>query len=101
MNSGEHSDPWGLNNVELLQEIATLVWTSTGNTQLSEQMARMRIGYEFYQRFSGAREIEALRNQTILNISKWVQDNPKASKEEMAREVGKHITLFAQQVDQI
>ena len=53
MNSDEHTDPWGLNNVELLQEIATLVWTSTGNTQLSEQMAKMRIGYELYQRFSG------------------------------------------------
>jgi GAF domain-containing protein len=101
MSGGEHSDPWGLNNVELLQEIATLVWTSTGNTQLSEQMARLRIGYELYQRFSGAREIEALRNQTILNISKWIQDNPKASKEEMAKEVGKQIVLFAQLVDKV
>lgn len=101
MSSGEHTDSWGLNNVELLQEIATVVWTSTGNSHLSEQMARMRIGYELYQRFSGAREIEALRNHTIQNIAKWIQDHPKTTKEEMASEIGKQIALFAEQVEKI
>lgn len=92
-------ESWALNNVELLQQIGTLLWTSTGDPQMTQQLAKLRVGYELYQRLSGEREMEALRNLTILNISNWIKDHPKASKEEMSKEIGKQITQFAAQVE--
>ena len=68
---------------------------------MTHQLAKLQVGYELYQRLSGERELEALRNQTILNISKWINDHPKASKEEMSKEIGKQITQFAAAVDRM
>lgn len=94
-----NSESLGLNNIQLLQQIGTLVWTATGDANMTHQLAKLQVGYELYQRLSGERELEALRNQTILNISKWINDHPKASKEEMSKEIGKQITQFAAAVD--
>ncbi|KAK7479450.1 hypothetical protein BaRGS_00029266 [Batillaria attramentaria] len=90
-----------LNNVELLQQIGTLVWTSTGDSTTAEQLAKVRIGYELYQRLSGEREMDALRNQTTVNIAKWIKEHPKASKEETSKEIGNQIMAFAQAVDKM
>ena len=61
-----------------------------------EELAKLRVGYELYQRLSGERDIEALRNQTILSIAKWIKEHPNAPKEEVAKEMGKQIMQFAQ-----
>ncbi|KAL8622832.1 hypothetical protein ACOMHN_026953 [Nucella lapillus] len=95
------SKSWSLNNADLLQQIGTLVWTSTGSPEITHQLVKLRVGYELYQRLSGERNMEALRNQTILNIAKWIKEHPKASKEEAAKEVGKQITQFAEQVEKM
>ena len=100
MEGANKSDPWGLTNVELLQQLGNLMWIE-GNPELTEQVAKLRIGYELYQRLSGQRELEALRTKTILEICKWVKDNPRASKDEMTREIGQRILIFAAQVDNL
>ncbi|KAK7104550.1 hypothetical protein V1264_019247 [Littorina saxatilis] len=94
-------EPWALNSVELLQQIGTLIWSTTGDSQVTQELAKLRVGYEIYQRLSGEREMDALRNQTILNICKWVNDHPKASKDEMMKEVGKQIAQFAENVEKM
>eukprot|EP00745_Piridium_sociabile_P006319 TRINITY_DN140808_c0_g1_i1.p1 TRINITY_DN140808_c0_g1~~TRINITY_DN140808_c0_g1_i1.p1 ORF type:complete len:112 (+),score=28.93 TRINITY_DN140808_c0_g1_i1:43-336(+) len=95
------AESWALNNADLLQQIGTLVWTTTGDSTMTQQLAKLRIGHELYQRLSGQRDVDALRNQTILNIAKWFKEHPKASKEEVAMEIGKQITQFAELVEKM
>ena len=94
---------WSLGNPELLQQIGTLVWAVNDDKapKFVENMAALRIGYEVYERLSGEREVDALRNQTILAIAKFVKDHPKASKEELVKEISKQIWLFTQRLEKI
>ena len=54
-----------------------------------------------YQRMSGNREIEALRQQTIEEIARYVKQHPNAPPNELQRVIGKHIIAFAEKVDNI
>ena len=54
-----------------------------------------------YQRMSGNREIEALRQQTIEEIARYVKQHPNAPPKELQRVIGKHIIAFAEKVDKI
>ncbi|KAL4238507.1 hypothetical protein ACF0H5_003215 [Mactra antiquata] len=90
---------WGLNNAELLTTIATLQWSEHNDPSWFDKLATFRIGYEVYQRFSGNREVDALRAQTIAAIVKYVKDNPKAKKEDLQKEISKHIFAFAHKVE--
>jgi hypothetical protein len=94
---------WGLGNAELLQQIGTLVWAVNDDKapKFVENMAAFRIGYEVYERLSGEREVDALRNQTIMAIAKFVKDHPKASKEELLKEISKQILLFTQRLEKM
>lgn len=94
---------WSLGNPELLQQIGTLVWAINDDKapKLVENLAAFRIGYEVYERLSGEREVDALRNQTILAIAKFVKDHPRASKEELVKEISKQIWLFTQRLEKI
>lgn len=57
--------------------------------------------YELYQRLSGQREVDALHNRTIAAIAKYVKDNPKAKKEELQKEIAKHIFAFAAALEKL
>lgn len=57
--------------------------------------------YEIYQRMSGEREVEALQAQTIAAIVKYIKDNPKAKREDLQKEIAKHIFAFAHKVQNI
>ncbi|KAK3094130.1 hypothetical protein FSP39_024483 [Pinctada imbricata] len=95
---------WNLSNTDLLQQIGTLMWaTQEGSNapDLVKNLAMAKIANELYCRMTGEREVETLRNQTILAIAKYVKENPKASKEELAKEIGKQITLFSQRLQKI
>lgn len=50
---------------------------------------------------SGEREKEALRAQTIAAIAKYIKDNPKAKKEDLQKEIAKHIFAFAHKVERL
>ena len=92
---------WRLENADLLQEIATLLWVEKGEDDLLKKITSARIMYEMYQRLSGGNEVDKLRDETTAKIAKWVKDHPKATKEEMIKEISKQITLFAKKVDQM
>ncbi|KAH3711939.1 hypothetical protein DPMN_071615 [Dreissena polymorpha] len=88
-------------NADLLQTIAALNWAQTGDASMFEKIATLRVGYELYNRVSGQREIDALRNQTIAAIVKYVNDNPKAKPEDLKKEISKHIFDFAHKLEQL
>lgn len=46
---------WGLNNVDLMQQIGILMWVVNDDKvfKMVENMVVMRVGYEVYQRLSG------------------------------------------------
>ena len=103
MDSGllKIDESWRLGNADLIQEFATLLWVQKGEDDLLKKITSARIVNELYQRVSGENEVEALRNATITKIAKWVKEHPKATKEEMTKELAKQITLFAKKVDQM
>lgn len=61
----------------------------------------LNLRYEVYQRLSGQREVEALREQTIADIAKYIKDNPNAKKEDMQKEIAKHILAFAMKIEKM
>lgn len=89
-----------MSNADILQSIAHLQWMD-GNVEPAKQLAVAQIGIELYNRLSGAREVDALQNQTIAAIAKYVQENPKAKREDLQKMIAKHIINFARQVDQL
>ncbi|KAK0046887.1 hypothetical protein Bpfe_023754 [Biomphalaria pfeifferi] len=84
-----------------LEQIATLVWASTGDSQMAEQLAAVKLVNELWERFSGEKELEALRTETILKISKFVNEHPNMPKEELSKEVTKLINEFASKVEKM
>ncbi|KAK6181046.1 hypothetical protein SNE40_008985 [Patella caerulea] len=82
---------------DFLQNVALC----TGDKDMLQRVTGLRIASAVWNRVTGEQEIEALRNQTILNISQYVKDHPKASKEEMVKEIGKQIYHFQKQVEQL
>ena len=96
-------ESWSLGTAEMLQQIGTLTWAMNDDKapKMVENLTAMRIGYELYQRLSGQRDVDALRNQTIMAIAKFVKDHPKASKEELTKEISKQIALFAKRLEEI
>lgn len=94
-------EAFSLSNVDLLQQLATLAWIHNGDPAMLEKITAARVGYELYERLSGAREIEALKRETILAIAKYIKEHPKASKEELSMEIANHIRNFAQKVEKM
>lgn len=94
-------ESWELPNADLIQQIGDLNWLTNDNTEFLTGVTMARVGYELYQRVSGERELKALRAETISNIVKYIKANPKASKEEMQKEIAKQIWLFAQKVEKM
>lgn len=85
----------------LMEQISTLVWAHTGDSNMAEQLATVKLIKEVWQRLSGNQELEALRTETILRIAKFVKEHPKASKEELANEIEKQIKDFADKVERM
>ena len=90
-----------LDNISLLENIGTALWTQTGNADVSQNVSKFRIGYEIFQRLSGQRELDSLRNQTIMRIAKWIRDHPGASKEEIIGQIHGQIISFSQEIDRM
>ncbi len=93
---------WGLTSTpDLIQQMAALVWLKKGDDhkQLYETVTGARVAYELYQRMSSERDIETYQAQCILAIVDYVKKHPKASEQELAKEVEKQIELFKFKID--
>ena len=57
--------------------------------------------YSLWTQLSGEQEVDALRNQAIASIAKYVQENPKAKKEDLQKEISRQIFDFARKVEKL
>jgi len=87
--------------MNMLDQISTLVWANSGNTDLAEKLAAARLMSDLWQKLSGDNEVDALRNETILKIAKFVKENPNASKEKLSEAIGTYISEFASNVEKL
>ncbi|XP_060081630.1 uncharacterized protein LOC132560943 [Ylistrum balloti] len=94
-------ESWELGNADLIQQLADLDWLHNDKTDFLKEVTTVRVGYELYQRLSGERELKAMRAETCMNIAKFIKAHPKATKEELQKEVAKQIWLFAQKVEKM
>ncbi|GFO27918.1 hypothetical protein PoB_005442300 [Plakobranchus ocellatus] len=86
-------------DAETLNTIAMLQWAQSGNSALAEKLIAAKLVGKLWETLTADQELDALRTQAIVRIAKFIKENPKASKEHIAAEIGKHITEFAQKVD--
>jgi len=87
--------------MNMLDQIATLVWANSGNTDLAEKLAAARLFSDLWQKLSTDNEIDSLRNETILKIANFVKENPNASKEKLTEALGQYISEFASSVEKL
>ena len=93
---------WGLSSTpDLLQQMAALVWLKRGDEhkEIYQTITGARVAYELYQRFSSERDIETYQAQCIAGICDYVKQHPKATEQEIAKEVEKQIELFKFKVE--
>ncbi len=64
-----------------------------------ETVTGARVAYELYQRLSGQRDLETYQSQCIAGIVEYVKSHPKASEDELAKEIAKQIQLFQFKVE--
>ncbi|XP_019625767.1 PREDICTED: uncharacterized protein LOC109471031 [Branchiostoma belcheri] len=89
------------NNAELLQQIALLAYLdkSSEGAELLSTVTQARVGYELFQRATGQDQIDKYKKECILAIADYCKKHPNASKEDLQKEVGKQIVIFAARVD--
>ncbi|BFZ07383.1 hypothetical protein BsWGS_10422 [Bradybaena similaris] len=89
----------------ILEQISMLIWAHTGDTRMAVKLAEMKLAAELWKRLSNDgdsdAQVEALRTETVLSISKYVKEHPQASQEELANEVGKQLLEFAKKVEKM
>lgn len=100
-NAPHDPESWRLNTPDLIQNMALQSWMN--KDEHGEKFYKLvtggRVWYEIYRRMSNQDEVEALRAECILAISDYIKKNPKASKEEVTKEVAKHIQIFADKIE--
>jgi len=87
-------------NSDLLTNLSTLLWTS-GNSELAEKLALLRISSVVWKTVTREQETEMLRNAAILQVAMFMKKNPEASKEELLEEIEMQITEFAHQIEKM
>uniref|UniRef100_A0A0B7AM39 Uncharacterized protein n=1 Tax=Arion vulgaris TaxID=1028688 RepID=A0A0B7AM39_9EUPU len=83
----------------ILEQISLLVWAHTGNSDMAEKLATVKLAADLWKKLSGNEQMDELRNETILSISKYVKEHPHASQDELSNEIAKQITEFAKKVE--
>lgn len=96
------SDAWKLETPELLQQIALLAFLGKqgGEGQkFLELTTKARVFAEVYNRLSKQREIDEARSAVIFAICDYIKKNPRASQQEQAKVIKRHIEQFAATVE--
>ncbi|ESO96446.1 hypothetical protein LOTGIDRAFT_214570 [Lottia gigantea] len=88
-------------NGDFLQDLGTLNFINSGDKEMLQRVTGARVAAYVFDKLTNEQEIEALRTATILSISKYVKDHPKASKEEMVKEIGKQIYEFQKKIESL
>ncbi|XP_078675130.1 uncharacterized protein LOC144913013 isoform X1 [Branchiostoma floridae x Branchiostoma belcheri] len=72
---------------------------SSEGAELLSTVTQARVGYELFQRATGQDQIDKYKKECILAIADYCKKHPNASKEDLQKEVGKQIVIFAARVD--
>ncbi|XP_071962649.1 uncharacterized protein [Antedon mediterranea] len=96
-----NKEDFRLNTADLIQQLSLLLWLNKkeDESSLYKLVTSLRVWYEMYSRVSSEDEIDACRNETVLNIADYIKKHPNASKEQMTAEIAKQVQAFAQKVD--
>jgi len=88
-----------LSTGELFNQIGVLAFLNGGEEgkTLYNAFVAGQVCYEVYKRLTLS-QTDVLRAETILRISNYVKNNPRASQAQLKSEVEKEIQLFAQKV---
>ncbi|XP_078000786.1 uncharacterized protein LOC144453379 [Glandiceps talaboti] len=99
----EHIDKskWRLDTGDLVQQMALLAWLNKEESgeKFYKLVTTGRVMYEVWQRLSGEDQMEAYRAEAIMGISQYIKNHPNATKEQITKEVEKHILIFAARVE--
>ncbi|XP_070578929.1 uncharacterized protein [Ptychodera flava] len=95
------SPDWRLGTGDLIQQIAVLAWLNKeeDGERFYKAVTTCRVASELWHRLTGEDKMEALRAEAILGITNYIKDHPNASKEQISKEVEKHILIFAAKVE--
>ncbi|XP_073248967.1 uncharacterized protein [Porites lutea] len=96
------ADNFRLSTVELLNQIGVLAFLNGGEEgrTLYNAFVTGQVCYEVYKRLTVS-QADVLRAETIMRISDYVKNHPRATEAQLKSEVEKEIKLFAQKVAQL
>ncbi|XP_022083110.1 uncharacterized protein LOC110975186 [Acanthaster planci] len=99
--SALQNDSWRLGTPELIQQIAMLAWLNKAENgeEFFKLVSTARVWYELYQRASHNDEIDAYKAETVLAIANYVKSHPRASRDELTKEIEKQIQAFAAKIE--
>merc|ERR1712115_201410 len=86
---------------DTVQQAALLAYLKQGEEAQPylEAVLTARLAGTIYKTLSKDDQYEAARNETILNIAKWVKEHPRASQRETQEEVNRQISLFKEKIE--
>ncbi|AWP07769.1 Hypothetical protein SMAX5B_015250 [Scophthalmus maximus] len=91
----------GMNNAQLIQQMALLRWLSSQSEEdrgLLAAVTGLQVGRELLNRITGQDKVDTYKRDCILSISEFVRQNPGASQADLNTEVQKRVVLFAARV---
>ncbi|BFZ11902.1 hypothetical protein BsWGS_14941 [Bradybaena similaris] len=83
----------------LLEPIAVLIWANTGNSHMAEKLAIIKLAADLWKKFNGVEAMDALRAETVASISKYIEEHPRDSQEQLLNEIKRQILDFASKVE--
>jgi len=92
----------GANN-DTLQKLAMLAYVTNPDMgkPIMQGLLTAQLVQKAYTHLSGADQIEALRQQTILNIATYIKEHPRARPNEIQIKVEDEINAFKQKLQHI
>merc|ERR1712025_1118904 len=88
---------------DTVQQAALLAYLKQGEEAQPylEAVLTARLAGTIYKTLSKDDQYEAARNETILNIAKWVKEHPRATQSQTQEEVNRQILLFKEKIERI
>ncbi|KAL6114985.1 uncharacterized protein ACO6RY_05631 [Pungitius sinensis] len=88
-------------NAQIFQQVALLRWLSSQTDEdrmILATVTGVQVGRELLNRLTGQDQVDAYKNECILNISEFLRQNPRASQADINAEVEKRVLVFASRV---
>lgn len=85
---------------DLLQQIG--LYLSLEKVEHADKFYKMVVGtrllQHFWKKLTREEEVEACRNEALLAIAEYVKKNPRATEEQILKEVQSQITAFVEKI---